>query len=167
VGFQYLSARRSACREFQLSTLELYFAYGSNLSPQRLRARVPEAQVIGRARLAGWRLLFDKHGRDGSAKANIDPNPEHEVWGAVYRLAPAHRAPLDLVEGLGTDYHLRELKVELGADLVCVYTYVALRRRAGLPLQDWYLTHILDGAECHALPLAWRDYLQGFRVASR
>ena len=38
----------------------LYFAYGSNLHPPRLRARTPSARALGRADLEGYRLLFHK-----------------------------------------------------------------------------------------------------------
>ncbi len=138
-----------------MSELEHYFAYGSNLSPSRLQARVPQARVVGCARLLDWRLVFDKHGRDGTAKANIRRCPGDEVWGAVYRVAPCYREPLDLAEGLGTEYELRELKVALAGEQTSVYTYVALRLRAGLPLENWYLRHILEGVSHHALPTTW------------
>jgi len=144
-----------------MSSLDLYFAYGSNLSSARLRARVPEAEIVGAARLGGWCLLFDKHGRDGTAKANIHPCSGAAVWGALYRLAPAHRGPLDRAEGLGTDYQLRELQVALGVTLFRAYTYVALRRRPGLPLEAWYLAHILDGTAQHGLPAEWCERLRG------
>ena len=47
----------------------LYFAYGSNLSSPRLRARVPSARPEGVARLEGQRLALDKPGRDGTARS--------------------------------------------------------------------------------------------------
>lgn len=40
----------------------LYFAYGSNNSPARLRTRTPSAEPIEAARLPGFRLVFDKWG---------------------------------------------------------------------------------------------------------
>lgn len=139
-----------------MSELDLYFAYGSNLSPPRLQARVPQARVVGSARLLDWCLVFDKHGRDGSAKANIRRCRGDEVWGAVYRVAPCHRRPLDTAEGLGTEYELQELEVELASKQISVYTYVALRRRTGLPLHEWYIRHILAGVSHHALPNSWQ-----------
>ncbi|TNF88372.1 MAG: gamma-glutamylcyclotransferase, partial [Gammaproteobacteria bacterium] len=39
-----------------------YFAYGSNMSPARLQARVPSARPLGVYRLKGHRLSFHKRG---------------------------------------------------------------------------------------------------------
>ena len=35
----------------------LYFAYGSNMNPERIRQRIPDARPVGRATLKGWRLV--------------------------------------------------------------------------------------------------------------
>jgi len=49
----------------------LYFAYGSNMAAERLRARVPSARLMGSAVLAGHALRFHKPGsNDGSAKCD-------------------------------------------------------------------------------------------------
>ena len=34
-----------------------YFAYGSNMNPDRIRERIPNARVVGRATIRGWRLV--------------------------------------------------------------------------------------------------------------
>jgi len=135
-----------------------YFAYGSNMSLARLRARVPFARPLGRARLAGWELRFDKHGRDGHAKANIRSEPRAHLWGVVYYVPVVQRGPLDQAEGLGIEYDLRPVTVALHATTgdIEAYTYVALRTRQRLPLQAWYLAHLLDGIADHALPADWR-----------
>lgn len=143
-----------------------YFAYGSNLSRARLRARVPEARPVGRARLAGWTLCFDKHGRDQHAKANIRSAPSDHVWGAVYHLPAALRDPLDRAEGLGVEYAIHRVRVTLDAPAseIDAYTYVALRICPGLPLQEWYLGHMLAGIGDHCLPQDWR--MQVGRIAA-
>ncbi len=143
-----------------------YFAYGSNLSRARLQSRVPEARPLGRARLPGWALCFDKHGRDQHAKANIRSAPGDHVWGAVYHLPAALRAPLDSAEGLGVEYAMRRVRVTLDAPAseIDAYTYVALRTCPGLPLQDWYLEHVLAGIGDHGLPQAWQ--VQVRRIAA-
>ena len=48
-----------------------YFAYGSNLSLARLRERIGIALPLGVAELPDYRLVCDKRGADGSAKANL------------------------------------------------------------------------------------------------
>lgn len=48
----------------------LYFAYGSNMSSARLRARVPSCRPIGIAFLPGHELRFHKRSKDGSGKCD-------------------------------------------------------------------------------------------------
>jgi hypothetical protein len=69
-----------------MTTTFLYFAYGSNMSAPRLRARTPSAEPIGAAKLPGFRLVFDKWGRDDSAKADCEHTdaPDHVVHGGLF-----------------------------------------------------------------------------------
>jgi len=53
-----------------MSTL-YYFAYGSNLHPLRLQARLSSAQLIGTTILPGYALKFHKLGHCLSGKCNI------------------------------------------------------------------------------------------------
>lgn len=48
-----------------------YFAYGSNMLTERLRARCPSAHPIGTGIAMGFRLNFSKRGEDGSGKAML------------------------------------------------------------------------------------------------
>lgn len=75
----------------------LYFAYGSNNSPARLRARTPSAEPIEAARLPGFRLVFDKWGLDRSAMADCERTdaPDPVVYGGLFRLQAADRATRD------------------------------------------------------------------------
>ena len=34
-----------------------YFAYGSNMNPVRIRERIPQARLVGKAIIKGWRLV--------------------------------------------------------------------------------------------------------------
>jgi hypothetical protein len=79
--------------------LPVYFAYGSNLSQRRLRERIGAASPLGIARLTDYRLVCDKLGADGSAKANLSPAPGGVVLGASYRVTEAALAILDGFEG--------------------------------------------------------------------
>ena len=64
----------------------LYFAFGSNMSVLRLRARAPSALPVGQARVKKYRLVLDKWSRDGSAKADCGrtQNPTDKVIGGLY-----------------------------------------------------------------------------------
>lgn len=138
-----------------------YFAYGSNLSSHRLRARTPSAVADGVAILRGWTLAFDKHGRDGTAKANIVPAPRETVWGVVYRIDRAERPRLDAAEGLGFAYADRWLEVDVrGRGPARVLSYVAIDVRAGLSVPSWYLGHMLAGAREHGLPAIYVESMR-------
>ncbi len=149
-----------------MDQLHHYFAYGSNMSRERLCARVPAAEPLGAAELEDWRLCFDKHGRDHHAKANIRSCCGDRVWGVLYRLHRHHRAPLDAAEGLGVEYTMERVSVrhrEMGA--IEAYTYTALRIHTGLPVQDWYLGHLLQGLREHRFPRHWHRHISALAAA--
>jgi len=65
--------------------MALYFAYGANLDLRGFRRRCPGATIIGRARLSGYRLCFTRYSRaEKGGVADIVPEPDTEVWGALY-----------------------------------------------------------------------------------
>ena len=51
-----------------------YFAYGSNLHPNRLEARIGKSHQLGLFKLVNYKLKFNKPSNDGSAKCNIPKN---------------------------------------------------------------------------------------------
>jgi gamma-glutamylcyclotransferase (GGCT)/AIG2-like uncharacterized protein YtfP len=129
----------------------LYFAYGSNLASRRLLARAPGARARGRAHLAGFRLVADKPGRDGSAKLNIVSAPAGSVWGALWELREEDLVALDRFEG---GYERVAVRVESGTDALEATTYASsLRGEPGL-LRD-YKALVLEGAREQGLPVEW------------
>lgn len=139
------------------------FAYGSNMHPERMRARVAGAVSRGRARLSGHRLVFNKRGRDGSAKANLAAEPGAEVWGVVWEIAVSDLAVLDPYEG-GYERTRAWVEAADGARIE-VELYVSGRLTEDPVPYDWYLEHVLRGARAHALP---EDYVARIEaVASR
>ncbi|NHI02216.1 gamma-glutamylcyclotransferase family protein [Oceanimonas sp. MB9] len=137
-----------------------YFAYGSNMSLARMRARVPSARVIAVARLGGHRLMFHKVGKDGSGKCDILKTGDQNdlVYGVVYNIAPAEKPWLDRVEGLGAGYDEKPVRVmtQAGVELIAV-SYVATHIDARLTPYSWYKDHVLHGAGEHGLPA---DYIR-------
>ncbi|MEO6966600.1 MAG: gamma-glutamylcyclotransferase family protein [Acidobacteriaceae bacterium] len=63
-----------------------YFAYGSNMNPERMFGRIKSALPNRVARLSGYRLVFNKRSVDGTAKANIERSSQEAdfVLGCVY-----------------------------------------------------------------------------------
>ncbi|HPE78433.1 MAG TPA: gamma-glutamylcyclotransferase [Gammaproteobacteria bacterium] len=135
-----------------------YFAYGSNMSSQRLRQRVPSARVVTVASLRGHRLAFHKSGRDGSAKCDAAPSPHAGdlVFGVVYVIDRAHKAQLDTAEGLGKGYDERTVTLDCaGSTTMTAFTYCATLVDPDLKPFDWYHEHVLRGAREHGLPAAY------------
>lgn len=136
-----------------------YFAYGSNMSTDRLRRRVPSAQAIGHAELPAHQLHFHKPGRDGSAKCDI-ALPGHtddvSVWGVVFRIDPGHRPRLDAAEDLHRGYGIKNVTVRLPAGRwLKAFTYYALQIDKGIRPFSWYREHVLRGAREHGLPAGY------------
>jgi len=131
----------------------LYLAYGSNLHPARLQARVPSAIAIGPVTLRGWRLHFHKRGQDGSAKCNIlaTANEADRVHAVLYRMAARHRPQLDMAEGLGSGYEIHHLEIR---DRGPVFFYQAGSEHIEERLRPyhWYKAFVMAGARHHALP---------------
>lgn len=133
-----------------------YLAYGSNLHPGRLIERLGPVECLGRVRLPGWRLVFDKRGSDGSAKANLRacPGTVHEAWGAVFELQPAQYSMLDHFEGAGRGYDSFVLDLKLEGQTIEVVTYLTpghWRSESARPW-SWYRDLVLAGARYHRFP---------------
>lgn len=135
-----------------------YFAYGSNLSTERLTARIARVSVVGRGVLRDHRLLFHKRGRDGSGKCDAlnTGSPADVVHGVIYRIGAEQRAQLDRFEGLGHGYVAKSVDIATdGGATLSAFTYIATAIDAGLRPFDWYRTHVIHGARQHELPAAY------------
>jgi gamma-glutamylcyclotransferase len=134
----------------------LYFAYGSNMAVERLRARVPSARLLGIATLAGHALRFDKPGSmDGTAKcdASYTGNAADKVLGALYSIDAGELALLDGFEGVGHGYERKIVSVVSASnETVLAEIYVATHIGADLRPLDWYKEHVLRGARALQLP---------------
>lgn len=137
--------------------MHYYFAYGSNLHPVRLGDRVPSARLIAAARLPGYRLSFDKLGRDGSGKCTITPCPPSRgvvVHGALYTLELAEKPFLDEAEGLGERYLQHEVQITAEDGLYRAFTYIAAPayQNGHLPPFTWYRDLVVEGARYLRFP---------------
>ncbi len=134
------------------------FAYGSNMSSRRLRARTPSARPIGIGQLSAHRLMWHKAGRDGSGKCDVlhTGDAQHVVWGVLYEIAMADRPHLDLAEGLGQGYDYKVVRVRSNSGVVDAGVYHATRIDVALRPFDWYVAYVLHGAREHHLPAAYQ-----------
>ena len=135
----------------------LYFAYGSNLHPQRLRERVGQVVVVSLGELRRARLRLNKIGRDGSGKCNVvtADEPEEAVLGVIYRLTGDQVQALDGFESLGRGYERRWTNIHppRGGIRRC-FTYVALPEFVDERLRPflWYKALVSLGAQYHEFP---------------
>lgn len=144
----------------------LNFAYGSNMSTARLRARVPSARVIGRGVLHGHRLVWHKVSKDGSGKCDVVATaaPDAVVHGVVYAIDQTEKATLDRAEGLGKGYDERQVVVEVGGEPFVATMYYATRMDPALKPYSWYRAHVLAGAYEHELPPEYIAALEAIEV---
>ncbi len=145
----------------------LYFAYGCNMDPDFLAGLLGEELSPGwPARLAGWRLSFNKGGEgEGGDRvtANLVEDEGCHTLGVVYRLPREHRARLDEFEAVPEHYRREMLWVEpldrraRQAALV----YIAQPRwlvEESTPAES-YFRHLIRGAAFHRLPASYLDWL--------
>ena len=129
---------------------ELYFAYGSNMSTERLRARVPLATPMGRAHCYGMRLVFNKVGADGSGKANLVEDSSAEAWGVLFAIPSSAWTDLDRFEP-GYARVVREFALASGESLAA-QVYLGVGEAREIPPHAWYRAHLLRGAVEHGFP---------------
>ena len=143
-----------------------YFAYGSNMSCGRLRARVPGARFIGVFLLTGHDLRFHKIGRDGSAKCDAFHTglSGDVVEGLVFDLHSKHVPALDRAEGLGNGYEKRSVEiVDSAGSRLEAFTYVATSIDASLLPFCWYREHVIFGAEAAPLSPGYIERIKAVR----
>lgn len=137
----------------------IYFAYGSNMLTERLRARCRSTQVIGAAWAEGYQLQFNKKSADGSSKGNLmrDLSGQCRAHGVLFVIASDDLDNLHECEGYPGHYrYVDEFNVILkeGKQVVRATTYLAEKSKIvtdKLPY-DWYLGLVVAGAIQHGFP---------------
>lgn len=140
----------------------LYFAYGSNLCLPRLRSRVPNVALVGRAVLPGHDLRWHKRSIDTSGKCNVIEAPTSIVHGALFEMSPEGKRLLDRAEGRGLGYDDAEVRVEAADGPFRAVTYLADPAYIDETLTPftWYRDLVISGAEALGFPT---DYVSRLR----
>lgn len=153
-----IAARRPLLAERAASTDQsvLYFAYGSCMCRPSLRETVPRFELIGAARLKGYRLAFTyKSVARGGGVADVVPDPGREVWGVLFRVPQKYLVRLDEREGAHLGLYERAwVAVEFQGSLfepVLTYTVVNKELRELAPTPE-YAGLIYDGARAFVPP---------------
>lgn len=133
---------------------KFYFAYGSNMNLDQMEHRCPDAEVVGRAVLKDYRLVF-RGGLNGVA--SILPEQGKEVQGLLWKITSHCEQSLDFYEGYPNLYGKKEISVQTEkGEVASVTVYIMnepYQSRPALP-SLFYLKGILDGCEQNHLTQA-------------
>lgn len=142
------------------------FAYGSNLSTQRMRSRACPASPVAVGYVSRHAFVFHKRSDDGSAKADAayTDSLKDRVWGAVYSLHQHQKPLLDQHEFLGIGYDEKTVEVVHENGVLQAWMYVARQDAIDSSLlpYSWYHDLIIHGACEHRLPIRYIDRLREF-----
>jgi len=145
-----------------------YFAYGSNMDPDRMHKRGVAFASRRSGILKDHTLVFNKTSSNALlGYANIVPEAGSRVEGIVYALHDADIHKLDAYEDYPVQYGRipMEIFLEDGAKVIC-FVYVARsdRVKEGLKPSASYLAHLLKGRDC--LSEAYFNQLLGVQTLS-
>jgi gamma-glutamylcyclotransferase (GGCT)/AIG2-like uncharacterized protein YtfP len=141
--------------------MTLFFAYGSNMDPNRMAGRAPSARVVGPARLDGFRLAFSVFSTkwEGGA-ANLELDDHGRVWGVVWDVPDSEVHGLDAFHGHPTYFRREDVVVELGEEPVIAWTYrVAHQTGSYVRPTDAYLNMMRAAIRLQGLPPEALDLL--------
>jgi cation transport regulator ChaC len=147
-----------------------YFAYGANMhdSAFRVRRRILPLECRS-GRIKGYRLRFNLGGRPNgkAAPANLQPDPDAEVWGVLYRITRRDLIRLDSTEGVpGRGYRHVAIEAEdRNGRVIPAVTYMAPGKEVDGKPSLRYITLLREGARTHALPEAYIRFLDGVEHA--
>lgn len=143
-----------------------YFAYGSNMNPERVRERGLRFESATGAVLEGYRLVFNKASRlhAGVGHANVELAHGEWVEGVLYELSgPEEIGKMDRFESTPINYSRDLIRVRVAGEQRVTWTYFAnpaVRQNGLLPPRS-YLEHLLAGR-----PFLSEAYFQQLRLVS-
>ncbi len=147
--------------------MELYAAYGSNMSPAQMAERCPHSPRQGTGWLEGWRLTFggEDIGWEGALATVVEDSGER-VFVVLYELSESDERVLDRWDGVTIGYYskLRVRVSTLDGD-VLAWLYVLNDYEGGLPSAR-YLGIMADAAEIAGAPPDYVGWLRTRPCAS-
>jgi gamma-glutamylcyclotransferase (GGCT)/AIG2-like uncharacterized protein YtfP len=147
----------------------LIWAYGSNLDPDQMAARCPDARIVGPAYLQNHELRF--RGRSwswGGAVAAVSPARGLTVPGVLYQVSARDLATLDRCEGHPLVYRRQTVDVIADGHVIRAQAYVMRRGpRPGAPSVEYfraiYRGYVVWGLPVRVLTAAVRIGRQRYR----
>ena len=125
------------------------FAYGSNLDPERMLQRCPEAIALVKARLEGWSFFFDGRGKASVRQGDSEAAQQACVDGGLWLVNDHDLEALDRHEGVKRGYYVRRtlpMKVlgRCNPYIEHAHVYVGADQQIGQPEPD-YMQHVANG----------------------
>lgn len=148
-----------------MAAKETYFAFGSNMNPERMRQRKAFFTTRVGAKLRDYKISFSFRGPNGGGGGNITPEKGSFVFGALYSLDDGGLDKLDVFEMVALGCYRREkVTVEtLDGETTEATTYVVTEEfyQEGLVPRRDYLHHCLAGKDI--LPDDYYAFLESFK----
>ena len=142
--------------------MPLYFAYGSNMDVEAMRARCPRSTPLGAARLARHRFFIMQGGY-----ASVMADPRRQVCGVLWDLALGDVRALDAYEdvkgGLYRKITQPVLRGQGASARALVYVGASVQSAPPLP---GYMESVLAAARPWNFPEAYLRELEGFLPTS-
>jgi hypothetical protein len=130
-----------------------FFAYGDRMSPERMAEFVPEATVVGPARLPGYRLAFNVMSRTwGGGAANCVLDPAGSMWGVLWDIGDENPMGLDSSREDVETVHAIDVAVEGPNGSVTAQTLAIWSGERFVRPSERYVAMLRANAERQGLP---------------
>lgn len=130
-----------------------YFAYGANIDPERMAARVPEAVVVGPGYVERFGIEFTIRDREwGGGVLNAREDPDGTLWGLLYEGPDEAFAVLDTFQGDAALLEKAHVTVVTDAGPVDAFTYRVIKIENYVRPSDRYLAHLTRAMKAQGLP---------------
>jgi AIG2-like family len=130
-----------------------YFAYGANIDPGRMTARLPGSTVVGPAVLDDYVLEFTIRDREwGGGVANIRPEAGRRVYGLLWGVPEEEFATLDTYRGDESHHRRDEVSVRTADSTVAAVTFRVEQIANHVAPSFEYLKHLRGAMAAQGLP---------------
>jgi hypothetical protein len=144
----------------------LFFAYGSNMNQEQIKARCQKPEVLTIARLSDHAMAFFDCSKiwDGGQETLVGRVGE-DLWGVVYKLSFSDGERLDAwqdvrLNGTGPYFHYPTEVTAPDGSVYPVFLYKKdILGEPQMPSEE-YLAHILSGAVSLGLPEAYIEKIK-------
>lgn len=128
-----------------------YFAYGSNMNPERMKERGAHFTQMEKYTLKGYGLRFNKCSsrEPGRGCANIVPDERGVVEGVLYKITVEGLYNLDRYEGYPVEYGRVRFVIDLNGSQETLITYIVKpgKTKEGLYPSRSYIEHLLTAKD--------------------